>query len=189
MTNDGPRSRAEERGAPDWPKNIPSDGAGEHGQQAVAPDNLTAHATKITTGDAVGQCGGDHLESVDLVQVLIAEQREHRDEQKACAGSEVANIKTDRHGSQKDRQTARRAGAAGRLVASATGQPSRDRTGKRQRSRKRSAAARAPDAERSSAACSAAPGRQPCRRLAQPRPWARQAAGSCGCRRDTPLPR
>ncbi len=84
--------------------------------KAVAPDNLTVEYEE-NERDSVGHGGGDHLERVDLVQVLVAEEGEHRDDEESRAGAEVADVEADRDGAEEDRQAARRGCATGRNLS------------------------------------------------------------------------
>src|SRR5579859_275553 len=70
-------------------RRISADCACDHGEQAVAPDNLAIDHEKHKR-DSVRHCGGDNFERVDLIQVLVAEERKKSDDQKAGAGTEVA---------------------------------------------------------------------------------------------------
>src|ERR1700728_1773149 len=54
---------------------IAGDGADDHSQQAVAPDDLAIHDGDAED-DAVSQSGRNDFECVDLVQILVAEERE-----------------------------------------------------------------------------------------------------------------
>ncbi len=47
----------------------------EHGQQAIAPDDLSAD-DEDEEGDSVGQGAGDDFEGIDFIEVLEAEEGE-----------------------------------------------------------------------------------------------------------------
>src|SRR5580692_7949179 len=59
-----------------------ADGAGDHGEKAIAPDDLSVE-NEEDKGDAVGHGSGDDFEGVDLVEVFEAEERELSDDEKA----------------------------------------------------------------------------------------------------------
>ena len=75
-------------------RGVAANGAGDHGQQAVAPNDLAVHY-KDNKSDTVSQSGGDHFEGIDLMQVAVAEERKKGNEEKASAGAKVADIKAD----------------------------------------------------------------------------------------------
>src|ERR1039457_5265189 len=62
-------------------RRVAPDSAGDHGQQAITPDDL-AIDHKENEGNAVCHCGGNYFESVDLIQVLVAKEREQGDHEK-----------------------------------------------------------------------------------------------------------
>src|SRR5208282_2319370 len=78
-------------------RDVAADGACDHSQQAIAPDDL-AFGHKNDKGDAVGQGSGDHFEGVYLVEVAVAEEREQGDEEKTSSGAKVADVKADHDG-------------------------------------------------------------------------------------------
>src|SRR5271166_4312280 len=97
-------------------RTVAADGAGDHGQQAIAPLHLAAD-DENEERHAVGHGGGNDLEGVDLVQVLKTEEGQKRNEQKAGPGAKVANVEADKNRRQKHVKEPRRSGfAAGRAL-------------------------------------------------------------------------
>src|SRR5208283_5017349 len=107
-TEDGLGNHASKAGG-----GVSADGAGDHSEQTIAPNDL-AIDHEDDEGNTVGQRGGDYFEGVDLVQVLVAEEREEGDHKEAGPGAEVADVEADNDGGNEDRQAARRMGAAWR---------------------------------------------------------------------------
>src|ERR1700739_1189467 len=77
-------------------RGVAADGAGDHGQQAITPNHLAIDHEKHE-GYTVSHRGGNDLQRIDLVQILVAEKRQQGDDQKSGAGTEVADIETDDH--------------------------------------------------------------------------------------------
>src|SRR6266568_883516 len=78
-------------------RGVAADCAGDHGEKAVAPDDLSVEDEE-DEGDAVGHGGGDHFKPVDFVQILKAEEGENGDDDETCAGAEVADVDADGDG-------------------------------------------------------------------------------------------
>src|ERR1035437_233773 len=82
---------------------VAADGAGHHGEKAVAPlDLATDHEGR--EWDAIGHGGGDYFEGVDLVQVLETEEGEQGDDEEAGSGAKVADIEADHDGAEEHEQ-------------------------------------------------------------------------------------